>query len=230
MYSGADSSYFYRVADALSNREADAVARDLLKRLGVDTSGWTAEVSESGSGVVCSEPSPTCEPSSAEISEKTVVMHPVHQTYPTRGLEWQVVVGAGRKPTSLFGTLATLEDSGEYPLRTLAEAIEDLQAGKDVIQGLWAAAEAPVALELEPMEPPRVPGVEIVEIADVRLTLEVLSRSDRSGELLVPVYDFLDAGGSVVASVVAVDRDLVTVEIPRILPLPAPAQSPAAAS
>jgi hypothetical protein len=44
------------------------------------------------------------------------------------------------------------------------------------------------------------------------------------------VYDFLDAGGSVVASVVAVDRDLVTVEIPRILPLPAPAQSPAAAS
>ena len=226
-FTGAYS--FYQVPEVLSSRKPEAVARDLLQRLGLDTSNWTAEVSESGGGVVCSEPSPACEPTSAEVFEKTVVLRPVRDSYPTRGLDWQVLVGTDGQPTSLYGALASLKDKGEYPLRTTTEALEDLRAGKDVISGireLRAAAEGQVAVELAPSEPSRPAAV---EIADVRLTLEVLSKSDRSGDLLVPVYDFLDADGSAVASVAAVARDLVMVDIPRIQPLPEPAEAPATA-
>lgn len=219
-----------------SAAEAERIARDLLATLGVDTEGWTVEVTDAESGVACA-PVEACEPTRSVVFQRTVTLRPQRDGIPVQGLDWYVSVGDRGRIESLWGSLATLEELGGYPLRTPTEAFEDLQAGRDVIGGIRALAEARPAPDIAPGEPsgpsePGEPGASpepsppepvVIEVTGVRLGFQVIAQPDASGALLVPTYEFLDAGGAPLVTVVAVARDLVRLEPPsQKVPPPAP--------
>jgi hypothetical protein len=202
--------------------EAERIARNLLATLGVDTAGWTVEVTDAESGVACA-PAEACEPAATVVFGRTVALQPQRDGIPVQGLDWHVSVGDRGRVESVWGSLATLEDVGSYPLRTSTEAFEDLQAGRDVIGGIRALADAQLAPAIAPLEPGEPPASVVIEVAGVRLGYQVVSRPDDSGALLVPTYEFLDTGGTAVAAVVAVARNLVKLDAPtQQTPPPAP--------
>jgi len=210
-----------------SAAEAERIARDLLATLGLDTQGWAVEVTDAESGVACA-PAEACEPVASVVFQRTVALRPQRNGIPVQGLDWYVTVGDRGRVESVWGSLAALEELGGYPLRTTTEAFEDLQAGRDVIGGIRALAEARPAPDIAPGEPsgpsepgepgappePSPPEPVVIDVAGVRLAHQVIEQPDGSGALLVPVYEFLDTDGTAVAAVVAVTRDLVRLEPP----------------
>ena len=204
---------------------AERIARDLLARMGVNTSGWEVKVVDADTAVACS-PGTDCIPQPSVVFQRTVTLSPTIDGIATTGLEWGVAVGDEGRVLGLWGTIAETEPLGTYPLRTTARAFEDLQAGRDVVGGVMAFAER--AGRPEPaIEPP--PTRAEIEVSGVRLRRMVVTHAGDGTALLVPVYEFLSPDGHPVAAVVAVAPDLVQLEAPPAnQPLPAPEPPPVA--
>jgi hypothetical protein len=98
---------------------AEQIAGDFLEGLGVDIEGWEAHV---GAGGTTIEQTP-------QVFSRGAQFEPVFDGVPMSQLGWNLQIGEGGTVAFALGTFAEWEDVGEYPLRTVAEAYDNLVAG-----------------------------------------------------------------------------------------------------
>jgi hypothetical protein len=181
-----------RPADLPSRDEAEAVARALLGRTGLDLDGAAVTVA----GGVTSWP---------------VNVEPTVGGFPVRGWTWSVVVGPNGRIESAGGWLARPEAGDEYPL-------VGVEAGVERLKSAWGG---PVPLGAEPavgrLEPACPPGADcpapaptVRTITGVRLGLMFGPFSGDRPELalLVPAYLFRTDDGATLPVVAVEDRYL----------------------
>lgn len=129
---------------------AEQIARDLLDSLGVlDDAEWQVTVqaggmmgfgcaeaeTSDGAGDVASDSVSNCGETQEVVTSWNVVFARVVGGVTTSGLEWSVDVGDGGTIDFAYGTLADLEELGDYPLRSTQAAFDELQNGGGMYPG-----------------------------------------------------------------------------------------------
>ncbi len=208
--------------DLPSETEAMAIANDFLDALGLLRGySWEFEindystVSSSGSCAVSSDAPETevCEDVITEeiVYSRSVTAHRLVDGRTVAGLDFYVEVGDLGVVTNAGGMLASLEYLGDYPLRTTAQAFEDLKSGNGGFYGRDVVAlGAPEAVSSDECEggpatdciAPDIacdgpcPEPEIIEITvtGVSLSSQVYYTADENGapaQYVVATYHFV---------------------------------------
>lgn len=211
-----------------SAAEAERIARGLLSDMGIATAGWEVDVTDAQSSVT-GTPAGADEQVPSVVFQRMVTLRPVRDEIPVHGLEWYVTVGDLGRIDSVWGMFTDLEDLDIYPLRSTTEAFEDLQAGRDVVGGVWAITERVQEPAIAPADPTTPVTVDVHGVRHGFVVIPRLGNDESkvAEVLLVPTYEFLGADGSPIATVIAVTRGLVQVESPSakdlpVDPIPAP--------
>ncbi len=190
---------------------AVAMARDALTAIGVDLTDAVVSVDDSGATA-------TDLPGAAYVSVTFSQVIDGQQT----GVQYSVtLVGDGVQ--SLYATLGTLVDLGEYGIISAAEAVDRLNdprfggSGGIIAYGREIAA-ADAAVTVEPSQDPTVPPapqageaiswpVQQVTLTSARLGLAMVTLST-GGQALVPAYELSDAEGTTWSVIAVVDSQL----------------------
>ncbi|GIU88707.1 MAG: hypothetical protein KatS3mg009_3222 [Acidimicrobiia bacterium] len=214
-------------SDLPDGARAERIARDLLRTIGVGGE-WTAEVIDGATTAVASDcpPEARCAAPEPVVSSRSVVLRALAGGRTVSGLEWYVEVGDRGVVQSVGGTWAALEPVGDYPLRPVTEAYDDLVAGRgfagdvaalaaaadgDARGGAGGAAEPTPAVEPLPAPVPG-PAPEPVRVtvtvtgATLGASLVAAFEDGAEGAYVVPTYRFegsSDAGGPWSAEVLA---------------------------
>ncbi|HEX5616396.1 MAG TPA: hypothetical protein VFZ83_14675 [Acidimicrobiia bacterium] len=236
-------------ADLPSNDEAEAIARDLLERIGaLDGAEWQVEVTDGASvgvAVACADDTPVgAEPDVDLAPESRCDEQPVEESYvtsrsvrftrvidgaPVMGLDWWVEVGDGGHVDSVNGVFGNIEAVGDYPLQSTRAAFDALASG----DGWWggpailgdAGTEPAIGAPDQLDEPIEV----VVTITGVEraLMLQPAFEGGADSTYVVPAYRFVgrfDDGSEYVADVPALDPAYVAT--PDTTPEPAPTPEP----
>lgn len=164
--------------------EAESIIRTQLEKAGSDLNGWTANAQDNGMGW------------SVTFTRKL----DGHQVV---GLDQGGTIGAHAKITNLYGTLATAEKLGDYPLVGTKVAFD---RSKDQRFGIMRGAPAdatPAGVAPAGVAQPADQGgttlpPQIVEITGAEIVLQ-LAYAGCPGQAmyLVPAYRFRDASGNI---------------------------------
>jgi hypothetical protein len=266
---------FYR-SDGVSggdrSRDGEAKARRLLEEMGVLEGEWRVEASETEvrAGMACAVPeiakvaaadggvappdgpasSPACPPPPPPVPVVSVTFHPVLDGRRADWGAWGVTLGPGDAVQSLWGTWARLQRKGDYELRPVPAALDELRSGGH--GGIRPMTAVDVAAPPMPCPPAEAVAMEaakdkdlsypvdhcvqpeprVVTITGVELGLLPAPGWDgeRNRLYLVPAYRFagrFEDGSRYEAPVIALAPGAIAPPRPMPKPVPGPEAVPA---